>query len=395
MKSLWILILSAMLLPVPVVHAGWLDTIKNTGESIGRGLGKTGDTPSGEAKQTPREKEEKGGSPASEESVFRNFDFIPGETVIFFDDFSDTDVGEFPRKWTLKGPSGGGNPLEVVSLGDKRFLASRTAGKGSYQSAAKAYLRLKGGDDLPEKFTIEFDAVLGGGPSARKNYLVHLLSRDQASPSIGSAGNLLISGTSIKSANTTAEIDMSDGRIHRISIGVNGTFVKAYVDGDRVINDPDALTRPIKWVGLGFESSNGVRQEKFMITNFRLARGGKDIRSALDTDGKIVAHGIHFDPGSDRIRPESTSTLKSILGLLTANPDLKFSIEGHTDNQGGAKVNKPLSEKRAAAVKDWLAGKGIGTDRLTTTGMGDTKPLSPNDSPEGRANNRRVEFIRL
>ncbi|MDP2657839.1 MAG: hypothetical protein Q8O78_05425 [Candidatus Deferrimicrobium sp.] len=130
MKSLWILILSAMLLPVPVVHAGWLDTIKNTGESIGRGLGKTGDTPSGEAKQTPRGKEEKGGSPASEESVFRNFDFIPGETVIFFDDFSDTDVGEFPRKWTLKGPSGGGNPLEVVSLGDKRFLASRTAGKG-------------------------------------------------------------------------------------------------------------------------------------------------------------------------------------------------------------------------------------------------------------------------
>jgi outer membrane protein OmpA-like peptidoglycan-associated protein len=126
-----------------------------------------------------------------------------------------------------------------------------------------------------------------------------------------------------------------------------------------------------------------------------LARGGKDIRSALDTDGKIVAHGIHFDPGSDRIRPESTSTLKSILGLLTANPDLKFSIEGHTDNQGGAKVNKPLSEKRAAAVKDWLLGKGIGTDRLTTTGMGDTKPLSPNDSAEGRANNRRVEFIRL
>jgi OmpA-OmpF porin, OOP family len=395
MKSLWILILSAMLLPVPVVNAGWLDTIKNTGESIGRGLGKTGDTPSGGAKQAPSEKEEKGGSPASEESVFRNFDFIPGETVIFFDDFSDTDVGEFPRKWTLKGPSGGGNPLEVVSLGDKRFLASRTAAKGSYQSVARAYLRLKGGDDLPEKFTIEFDAVLGGERDAWKNYLVHLLSRDQASISIGSAGNLFISGKSIRSANTTVEIDVSDGRIHRISISVNGTFVKAYVDGDRVINDPDAVTRPIKWVGLGLESTNGRRQEKFMITNFRLARGGKDIRSALDTDGKIVAHGIHFDPGSDRIRPESTSTLKSILGLLTASPDLKFSIEGHTDNQGGAKVNKPLSEKRAAAVKDWLVGKGIGTDRLTTTGKGDTRPLSPNDSAEGRANNRRVEFIRL
>jgi len=132
-----------------------------------------------------------------------------------------------------------------------------------------------------------------------------------------------------------------------------------------------------------------------MFTNFRVAEGGKEIQSALDTDGKIVTHGILFDTGSDRIRPESLPTLKGILALLEKDPALKFSIEGHTDNQGGKGVNQPLSERRAAAVKEWLAGKGIAADRLRTKGYGDSKPIDKNDSPEGRANNRRVEFLKI
>jgi outer membrane protein OmpA-like peptidoglycan-associated protein len=132
-----------------------------------------------------------------------------------------------------------------------------------------------------------------------------------------------------------------------------------------------------------------------MFTNFRMAEGGKNIQSALDTDGKIVTHGILFDTGSDRIRPESLPTLKTILGLLEKDSSLKFSVEGHTDNQGGQGINQPLSERRAAAVKAWLEGKGIPAERLQSKGWGDAKPVDRNDTPEGRANNRRVEFVKI
>jgi len=107
-----------------------------------------------------------------------------------------------------------------------------------------------------------------------------------------------------------------------------------------------------------------------------------------------VTHGILFDTGSDKIKPESLPTLKKILAILEENPDLKFSIEGHTDNEGRREINQPLSEKRASAVKSWLTGKGLSEARLKTRGWGDTKLIDTNDTPEGRANNRRVEFIK-
>jgi outer membrane protein OmpA-like peptidoglycan-associated protein len=148
-------------------------------------------------------------------------------------------------------------------------------------------------------------------------------------------------------------------------------------------------------VGVALIADGGWRQEKLMITNFRLAEGGKEIPQALSTDGRIVAHGIQFDTGSDRLRPESTSTLRQILGLLEADPKLAFVIEGHTDNQGGAAVNGPLSERRAQAVKAWLVGKGVAEGRLTAKGLGESRPLADNATAEGRANNRRVEFVRV
>jgi len=197
------------------------------------------------------------------------------------------------------------------------------------------------------------------------------------------------------SMNTETQISRADNKVHHVAISVNGTFVKAYVDNQRVANDPDGVQRPIKYIGMGIESSGHVSNDKVMFTNFRLAEGGKSIKSALDTDGKIVTHGILFDTGKDVIKPESLPTLKSILAILNDSPGLKFSIEGHTDNQGNKEINQPLSEKRAEAVKTWLVGKGIAADRLRSKGWGDSKPIDKNDSVEGRANNRRVEFVKF
>jgi OOP family OmpA-OmpF porin len=335
------------------------------------------------------------------ESVFSKYDFIPGDKVIFFDDFSDTDVGEFPRKWTLEGPKeAGNNSVEVVEYQEKRFLRSAPGTKERGQNSATQYIRLNKKGDLPEKFTVEFDAILGDNTGAqgygygKKEYTLLLPKGDKFYWRGDEKGFYYFAQDKANSKNTSTELKILDNKVHHISVSVNGTFVKGYVDNLRVINDPDGIERPISRVGVYMNPWNGS-SDNLMFTNFRLAEGGKTIKSALDTDGKIVTHGILFDTGKDIIKPESLPTLKSILAILNDSPGLNFSIEGHTDNQGNQAINQPLSEKRAAAVRTWLIAKGIVPERLKTKGFGDTKPMDSNTTPEGRANNRRVEFVKF
>ncbi len=333
------------------------------------------------------------------EKVYTKFDFIPGDKMIFFDDFSDTDVGEFPRKWTLEGPKpGANNTVDVVEYQGKRFLRSVPGGKG--QPSATQYIRLDQKGDFPEKFTIEFDAVLAAvkeGSVYDLIYRVLLVPVDKKVDVFKWYGpnTIFISGKDNSSANTKTTVQLNDSKVHHVAVSVNGTFVKAYIDNQRVINDPDGIKRPLKQIGLQMLTPNNFPTEKLLFTNFRLAAGGKGVKSALDTDGKIITHGILFDTGKATLKAESLPTLKMILGLLNEDQELKFSIEGHTDNQGGKEMNQPLSERRAEAVKNWLEGKGIEPSRLKTGGFGDSKPIDSNNNMEGRANNRRVEFVKL
>jgi hypothetical protein len=195
---------------VGVAWGGWLDdAVKNVGEGIGRravddagssayegAKGSAKDAVKGSGKPSGNQPvaenpDGSGSAPASKrtgakgattdgdvgaagdgsieqaEAVYSKYDFIPGDKVIFFDDFSDTDVGEFPRKWTLNGPGGkGSNAIEVAEYAGKRFLRSTPAGKDQSQHPSTQYIRLDRKGDLPEKFTVEFDAhfsELGGG----------------------------------------------------------------------------------------------------------------------------------------------------------------------------------------------------------------------------------------
>jgi outer membrane protein OmpA-like peptidoglycan-associated protein len=180
--------------------------------------------------------------------------------------------------------------------------------------------------------------------------------------------------------------------VAHIAISVSDTYQKVYVNGRRVVIDPDGVKRPMKQFGIRLGYGNdGV---PLMVTNVRLAEGGKEYHKEWVSLARIVTHGITFDSASDVLRPESGPTLRSILRLLQDDRSLRFAIEGHTDSQGGEAVNGPLSERRAAAVKAWLVGQGVDEARLTAKGLGASKPLATDDTPEGRATNRRVELVK-
>jgi len=305
--------------------------------------------------------------------VYANeFDFVPGDRVIFFEDFSDTPVGDYPVRWTRKCPHAGGEAVEVIEQGGKHWLR-RAAGSGGGWSADCIRSTFQ---DLPQRFTLEFDAYIDT-PAFR-------LLTDRGT-------QLEISTDRANALTSRASMPVKKGLKH-VSISVNGTYVKLYQDGKRLLADPDGIERPIKNLTVSYWYPEKGKQ--LMFTNFRLAEGGKDYAKELVSLGRIVTHGITFDTGSDVIKPESGPTLRNILKVLTDDPALRFEVQGHTDSQGSAKVNGPLSERRAAAVRAWLVGQGVDASRLTTRGLGDTKPIDTNDTAEGRANNRRVEFVK-
>ncbi len=101
---------------------------------------------------------------------------------------------------------------------------------------------------------------------------------------------------------------------------------------------------------------------------------------------------IRFDWASDNLDSASRPTLDKLAKIARACPKAKIEIEGHTDAEGTPERNKNLSERRAKAVYDYLAKAGIGAERLSAVGYGETKPVAPNDTPVNRAKNRRIEF---
>jgi OmpA-OmpF porin, OOP family len=120
-----------------------------------------------------------------------------------------------------------------------------------------------------------------------------------------------------------------------------------------------------------------------------------ELADALNTKGHIALHNVLFDTAKATIKPESASALAPIGELLKGDPSLALEIQGHTDNVGAAAANLKLSQERAAAVKAYVVQTfGIAESRLTTTGLGDTKPVGDNKTGDGRAQNRRVELVK-
>jgi len=120
-----------------------------------------------------------------------------------------------------------------------------------------------------------------------------------------------------------------------------------------------------------------------------------ELAKALNEKGSVAVHGIFFDTGKATIKPESAAAVAPIGDLLKSDASLKLEIQGHTDNVGAAAANLKLSQDWAAAVKAYLVSTfGVAATRLTTAGLGDTKPVGDTKTEAGRAENRRVELVK-
>ena len=303
--------------------------------------------------------------------AWANYDFVPGERVIFADDFTADRVGNFPRRFEFKS----GN-MESVEWEGRRWLRGESG---------EFLINLP--ETLPERFTLEFE--LWGHGNAMQIAFVDTTSGSEHRIEINAHSAYLRSGAVQGEGSLglrTSETPVS------IRIAVDGDYLKLYANEKRALNVPNAkLGRSNRiYVYLNGWSAEQPR----MIANVRVNAGGRELYDALSADGRVATQGILFDTGSDRIKPESTPTLQEIADMLTQHGDLKLTIEGHTDNVGNAATNKTLSEQRAAAVKAYLVSKGIDAARIETAGLGDTRPAAPNATPEGRQQNRRVELVK-
>jgi outer membrane protein OmpA-like peptidoglycan-associated protein len=171
-----------------------------------------------------------------------------------------------------------------------------------------------------------------------------------------------------------------------------------YFNEEKVFDLPRAFPAGQTYSTVAFDLGSGMNNDidRYFIRNIKLAVGTPDTRNKLITEGKFVTRGILFDVNSDIIRPESYGVLKDIAGVLSENSAVRVKIIGHTDADGDDKTNLDLSKRRAEAVKSALSKEFlIEAGRMEADGKGEGQPADKNDTPEGKANNRRVEFVKL
>lgn len=319
------------------------------------------------------------------QGVWANYDFVPGDEVLFLDDFSGDRVGDFPRRLDLVQ----GN-WEVVEWEGGRYLRATSNG----------LLAIPLPKTLPARFTIEYEVHITHGNGSVQlvpGRAVYGPARNYRG-SAASAGFTQAGVRPIGGAGPEAMMRYPGGTVRDtilpFRVMADGDHMKVYLGEQRVANVPNAVFPRSDTLFLAVSWAR--ESHPIMIGGIRIAAGGSELYDRLARDGRVATQGILFATNSDRIRPESTPTLKEIGTMLQQHPELRIRIEGHTDADGEDAYNQRLSEQRAAAVRSYLVDTfGVAGDRLVTAGFGETKPVATNDTPEGRQQNRRVELVRL
>lgn len=341
-------------------------------------------------------------------------DFVRGANVFFNDELKGEKLGEFPSRWDLLG----GSEVEVVNI---KSLNSIKMEGGKIQPL------MEEGEYLPEEFTIEFDflsqpAEEGSGWDATLDFIFEGEGHKQVfdirmspethtlnNPGGGYYGinwgwraetpnNGDVNGA-VASGNIAKVFKKNDW--NHIAISFNKRALKMYLNYQRIVNIPNMQQPRSWWMEGSSDSKKGV-----YVTNVVMAKGAVDlydrnatdyssaVEKAIEETGKFVTNNILFETGKATLKPESMEEIRKVADYMKKVPSARFEVQGHTDNQGSDKVNDPLSQQRAEAVVKALEELGVDPFNLRPVGKGSHEPIADNSTDEGRAKNRRVEFVR-
>ena len=340
------------------------------------------DSTTGNAENQPDENNQATGTKGSKNNplslTWNKYDFVPGDQVIFEDNLAGEENGEFPSRWDLYDGT-----VEMAVLDGENVIMFR-----EYGSTIVPYMKDSKSDYLPDIFTVEFDAFIP------HDYIAIALfdKKNQSAP--GGGNYLYIRGSGMELTPASSGLpngkNLNNSWIH-VALAYTSGKTKAYINETRLINIPRLSFDP---TGISIMATHAGDKSHYYIKNIRIAEGGVKYYDRFLQDGKIVSNGIRFDVGKATLRPESMGVLNEIYTMLNDHPDVSVSIDGHTDSDGDFDLNQKLSEDRAKTVMNQLISMGIDASKVSFRGFGESNPVASNDTPEGKASNRRVEFVR-
>ena len=329
---------------------------------------------------------------------YSKYDFVPGDKVLYFEDFSQDAIGDFPALWTTNG----GGEVKTVNIAPGHWFHMNK------EDAVYCYTKQI---QFPENFIMEFD-IIPDGDFANGYALtfyedpenaeltddlypgkkgVHISFEEGRWYTKGYDNSLDVGGW-IEGESSTNPVVLQ--QVNHVIIWVQNRRLRIYHQGAKAFDMPTNIHAGSKFNRLRF--SGWSTHSTPYVTNLKITTAAPDTRSKLITEGKLVCYGIYFDVNKDVVKAESFGTLNDIAKTLKENPTVKIKIIGYTDSDGDDAKNLDLSKRRAAAVKNALATEfGIDGGRIQTDGKGESEPISPNTTTEGKAKNRRVEFIKI
>lgn len=344
-----------------------------------------------------------------------SFDFVPGEKILYTEDFSQDAIGELPLNWNTTGKG------EVVTVEGLNGNWTKMHQNSFYLTGNKT--------EFQKNFTVEFDLMLAfnyksytlplvtfgmlassdlqttdnelmGNYSKYQSTEVMLRPGYKSTPSYATVKSFIERRDFYKSADQ--ELDAFDGNYNKvihIAMQVQESRLRIWINSEKVFDIPKALPLQYVFNQLFFKIHNSGYKENeigFYLGNIKVATGIPDTRHKLIEEGKFSTTGILFNVNEATLLPASYGVIREIAAALKANPSVRISITGHTDSDGADAANLTLSQKRAATVKEVLINEfSIDAARLESDGKGEAKPVADNKTKEGKAANRRVEFTKL
>ena len=318
--------------------------------------------------------------PQDTEAQYEQSDFVPGAVAFFEDDLVSEQMGEFPSKWDLVDGS-----ADVANMKGKKCIHFEPGTRiEPLMTNQQSY--------IPDVFTLEFDFWMNDPKTEMRSYS----KLEVTCRFMSTTGDWRDSG-----GGKTWEMKKNDWS--HFAMSFNKRALKIYINNKRVINIPNcksAVRMKIHQAEWG-----GFHGNKNYMTNFRYAKGAMELYEQKVTDmsavekaiaetGKFVTNNILFETGKATLKPESMEEIQKVADYMKKNPTARFEVQGHTDNQGSDAINDPLSQQRAESVVKALEGMGCDPFNMRAVGKGSHEPVADNKTDEGRAKNRRVEFIK-